>query len=268
MRANHRRNRRRDPLASAAAVTRVLEKLREAVPDVLPAQRRQLIRMLLAVRGVLVSGSTAESNRGRPPRYERRDLLLVASHLGMILSRESSISVRSFVGQYLPLLDFPQDVLAALESEQINLFESHQLARLNVKKLERTEKEARSLRAEVLSAHLMVRGSGAMLRARVKELLGEVYVVHSAINEEAIGVVKADELLEIDPYDSRALFYEELRRIGRALREVETEDLDEATLEQIIPAIDQLSAVLLGIEQRRTKRRQQAEAALLRASHA
>jgi hypothetical protein len=49
-----------------------------------------------------------DTNRGRPPRLAREDLLRVDFTLWVLLARETSISVRSFVGQYLPILEFPR----------------------------------------------------------------------------------------------------------------------------------------------------------------
>lgn len=45
----------------------------------------------------------------------------------VLLSRETKISLRSFVGQYLPILDFPRDVHEALGRGEVNLFEAHHL---------------------------------------------------------------------------------------------------------------------------------------------
>jgi hypothetical protein len=87
----------------------------------------------------------SETKRGRPARYTHEELLRVDSSLRDLLSRETRISVRSFVGQYLPILDFPRDVREALERGDLNLFEAHQLARLMARKLGGSDAEARSL---------------------------------------------------------------------------------------------------------------------------
>ena len=65
----------------------------------------------------------SETRRGRPPRYSREQLLRVDSSLRDLLARETRISVRSFVGQYLLILDFPKDIRDALERGEVNLFE-------------------------------------------------------------------------------------------------------------------------------------------------
>jgi hypothetical protein len=79
----------------------------------------------------------SETKRDRPARYTREELLRVDSALRDLLSRETGISVRSFVGQYLPILDFPRDIREALKRGDINLFEAHQLARLTARKMGR-----------------------------------------------------------------------------------------------------------------------------------
>jgi hypothetical protein len=174
----------------------------------------------------------------------------------MILERETSISVRSFVGQYLPILEFPRDVREPLERGEINLFEAHQLARLTAKRLGVTEAEVRSHRRKLLEAHLRAQGSGARLRERVKEALGELSEPSQA-QTEITAVEKADELLEADPLDSTHLFFEELRRIGRALRGIQPEDLTEEDMGSVMPVLDELSAVLYQIEGRKKRQRQQ-----------
>ncbi len=59
--------------------------------------------------------------------------------------------------------------------------------------------QARNIRGEVLRAHVMAQGSQTGLRARVKEILGEVPTVSS---ESMTAIVhKVNELLEIDLSD-------------------------------------------------------------------
>jgi hypothetical protein len=164
--------------------------------------------------------------------------------------------VRSFVGQYLPLLEFPKDVREALERGEVNLFEAHQLARLNAKRLGGTEGEARSLRRRLLEAHLLAQGSGTLLRARVKEALGELREPDPT-ETEVLAVGKADELLEADPLDASHLFFEELRMISRALREIGPGEVTDEDLAEIMPAVDQITLTLQKIARR--KEREQAK---------
>lgn len=255
MKATRRRTRRLDPLASARAVESVLTSLRTSLPDFIPSSHKNLSSLLNSVRGLYMRPA-AETNRGRPARYTRDQLLRVDSKLREILARETSISVRSFVGQYLPIIDFPPDVREALERGEINLFEAHQLARLTARKLGGTEGEARSLRRRLLEAHLLAQGSGTLLRARVKEALGEVREPDPT-ETEALAVGKADELLEADPLDASHLFFEELRMISRALREIGPEEITDEDLSEIMPAVDQITLTLQKIARR--KEREQAK---------
>jgi hypothetical protein len=254
LKATRRRARRLDPLASAAAVEAVLASLRSSLPDVIPRSRKSLSSLLNSVRGLYMRGPN-ESNRGRPPRYTREQLLVVDSRLRELLGRETSISVRSFVGQYLPILDFPRDVREALERGDINLFEAHQLARLTAGKLGGADSEARSLRKKLLGAHVSAQGSGTQLRRRVKEALGESRELDPT-ETEVTAVGKADELLEADPLDASHLFFEELRMISRALRETGPEEVTDGDLAEIMPAVDQITLTLQKIARR--KEREQA----------
>src|SRR5215210_5941552 len=129
-----------DILASASTVEAVLDSLRSALPDLIPRSPKNLSSLLNSVRGLYMRQPT-ETKRGRPARYTREQLLRVDSSLRNLLSRETRISVRSFVGQYLPILDFPRDVREALERGDVNLFEAHQLARLTPQKLGGTDGE-------------------------------------------------------------------------------------------------------------------------------
>jgi hypothetical protein len=197
-----------------------------------------------------------ETRRGRPARYTREQLLRVDSKLRELLARETRLSVRSFVGQYLPILDFPRDVREALERGDVNLFEAHQLARLSAGRLGGTEGEARALRRRLLGAHLLARGSGTQLRQRVKEALGELRE-HDPTETEVLAVGKADELLEADPLDASHLFFEELRMISRALREIGPGEVTDEDLSEIMPAVDQITLTLQKIARR--KEREQAK---------
>jgi hypothetical protein len=252
MKATRRRARRPDPLASADGVGRVFEHLRAALPEIIPRSQKNIEALLNSVRG-LYARPGAGSKRGRPGRFAREDLLRVDSQLRSILARETSVSVRSFVGQYLPVLKFPRDVLEALERGDVNLFEAHQLARLRPARLGLGEAGARSLRERLLSSHLASRGSGAALRGRVREALGEVTAAADSALSEAAAVAKADELLESDPLDSSHLFFEELRMILRALRDVSPRDVTEEELSEIMPAVDQIALTLRRIERRKDR---------------
>lgn len=246
-----RRQRRPDPIASAPAVERVLDSLRSSLPDVIPRSHKNLIAMLNAVRGLYARPAT-DTKRGRPGKFAREDLLRVDSRLRDLLVRETSIGVRSFIGQYLPILEFPRDVREALERGNLNLFEAHQLARLTARRLGLTEGEARSQRRKLLEIHLTKQEPGSRLRLRVMEALGEIREP-DPVQTEIAAVEKADELLEADPLDASHLFFEELRMIGRALREVSPGEVTDEDLSEIMPAVDQITLTLQRIVRRRER---------------
>ncbi len=225
------------------------------MPGIIPNSERQLIRFLYAVRHVERRPAT-DTRRGRPSRWRREDLTSAASHLRTILQRETSgrVSVNSFTGQYLPVLAFPSDVSEALAAGRINLQEAAQLARLTPARIGCSAAAARKQRDEILRSHLGVQGSQNRLRARVKEVLGEGAAEAVSSQNMASVVVKVDELLEVDPHDSRHLFWEEMKRIFFAMREIELEDLDEETMAEFLGAMDHVSNVLNKIERKRRDR--------------
>ncbi|HEX8721840.1 MAG TPA: hypothetical protein VF736_14490 [Pyrinomonadaceae bacterium] len=229
------------------------------MPEVIPNSEKHLIRFLYAVRHVERRPAT-ETKRGRPSRWKREDLVSAASHLRAILARETAgrVSLNSFTGQYLAVLDFPPDVAEMLGAGLVNLQEAAQLARLTPARLGSTAAGARARRAELLKSHLAAQGSQTRLRARVKDLLGE-----SRGDEVAEGlasaVSKVDEMLEVDPSDTRHMFWEEMKRLFFAVREVEPEDLDEEMMNDFLRAMDGVSNVLHRLEKRRRKRKSQRE---------
>jgi hypothetical protein len=223
------------------------------MPDIIPSSEKHLMRFLYAVRHVERRPAT-DTKSGRPSRWPREKLMDAASQLRGILQRETSgrVSVNSFIGQYLPLLEFPSDVTEALSQGEINLHEAAQLARLTPERLDCTPAKAFATRMEILRAHVLARGSQNSLRTRVKEILGEVVNLST---EEMSGVLqKVDEMLEIDPSDKRHLFYEEMKRLFYAMRDVQPEDIDDESLNEFMTAADQLSNAIYRIELKRRQR--------------
>jgi len=90
--------------------------------------------------------------------------------------------------------------------------------------------------------------------ARVSEQLGEKQVRPAGGGSDDLGYAVVDELLELDPHDTKHIFWEELRRISFALRSVTPDDIDERALEDLLSASDHLSGVLIHIEKRRQQR--------------
>ncbi|MDT4956134.1 MAG: hypothetical protein QOJ02_4272 [Acidobacteriota bacterium] len=257
MRANRRRQRTTDPLVTPDAVRAVLDQLRERLPEIIPAREKLAIKMLDAVRHIERRPAT-DTNRGRPSRWNRKDLLQVAGQLKSILHRETKgrVSLNSFIGLYLRTLNFPKDVTKALVEGDINLFEASQLARLTEERLNISAPEARECRREILRAHVLAQGSQGSLQSRINEQLGARKTQAMAANSlRSVGTELVDELLELDPYDTRHLFWEELRRIASALREVTPDDVDDKTLNELLSVSDRLSGVLARIQKQRRKRK-------------
>jgi hypothetical protein len=255
MRANRRRQRKPDPLAHPQAIRSMFEGLHNLLPDLIPQSERHLIKMLDAVRNV-ERRPASDTKRGRPSRWKRTDLIRVANHLRFLLDRETQgrVSLNNFISLYIRILNFPSDIVEALVASSINLFEATQLSRLTAERLNLTSSKARELRGEIIRSHMMAQGSEASLRARVIDQLSEKTMQPVKKDSGNLGIDVVDELVEIDPYDTRHLFWEELRRIALALRYVTPEDVDDKILDDFLSASDQLSNVLARVEKRRQQR--------------
>lgn len=253
MRATRRRQRKDDRLASPQAIRSVIERLRLALPEVIPQRDKELVRLLRAARHAQRYTAT-DTKRGRPGRWRREELLGVAARLGDILGRETSshVSFASFVDHYLRLLDFPSDVVEALTNGEINLFEAEQLARVTAERLGITSVHAKRTRAELLSSHLQTKASGERLRQRVHELLrvsaagaGETSV------EGAELAAELGDLEDFDPYDSTHLFWEQLKQLGFAFREIRREDVTDEEIEELLKASEPILSILGRIQRRK-----------------
>ncbi len=257
MRATRRRQRTSDPLASPAAVRALCASLRERLPDIIPNSEKHLLLLLYAVRHIERRPAT-DTRRGRPSRWRREDLLKIAGELRGILQRETSgrVSLSSFVGQYLQVLRFPSDVADALSSGEVNLQEAASLARLTAEQLKCSPQAAQARRRQILRTHLAVQGSQTRLRSRVKEALGETTEPDISSDGMAEIVARVDEMLEIDPADTRHMFWEEMKRLFFAMRVVEPDDLDDEIMGEFLSDMDGVSNVLYRIEKRRRDRQQ------------
>jgi hypothetical protein len=237
-------------LASTAAVTSITDKLRAALPDLIPHKEKELVRLLRAARHAQRYPAT-DTKRGRPGRWRREELLRVATILGDILGRETSsqISFASFVDHYLRLPDFPADVVEVLENGEINLFEAEQLARVTTRRLGVSPSKAKRTRSELLSSHLQTKASGERLRQRVNELLR----ASSAEAGETGGELdtELEDLEDFDPYDSTHLFWEQLKQLGFAFREIRREDVTDEEIEELLKASEPILAILSRIQRRK-----------------
>jgi hypothetical protein len=251
LRASYRRPRKPDPLASAEGVRSVLEQLRSALPEIIPTTDKELIKMLRSVRHVSRYRAT-DTRRGRPGRWKRQVLLRVGSRLSAILERETSsqISISSFVDHYLRLLEFPAEVLEALSSGEINLFEAEQLARITGERLRVSTTRARNTRLEMLSTHLQARLSGERLRQRVAQLL----IDSSADSTNSVENNREFDLEDFDPYDPTHLFWDQIKQLGFALRNIRREDVLDAEIDELLQASEQVMTILARIQRRKERK--------------
>ncbi|HYL98150.1 MAG TPA: hypothetical protein VEZ90_04290 [Blastocatellia bacterium] len=253
LRTTRRRQRQIDPVATPDGVRSIIEELRDRNPDLIPNNYKRLVSLLNAVRHV-ERYSANDTPVGRPSKWSRDELLLVGRQLRSVLQRgtHGRVSVSSFVGVYLRILQFPSDVAAALEDGRVNLQEATLLARLNADRLGASAAKAEAVRREVLANHLKLQGSQNSLRARVNELVGQGDLVSTETMAAAVEI--EDELLKIDPEDRLHLFYETIRTLFYAMREIGPEDIDEKGLEDFSAAADDLFAVIQTIRNRRRRK--------------
>lgn len=207
--------------------------------------------MLRAARHIQRYVAT-DTKRGRPSRWKREDLLKVALRLADILERETSshISLPSFVDHYMRLLNFPGDLLAALSGGEINLFEAAQLARVTAEKLGGSSSQAKRMRADLLSTHLQTKESGPRLRERVNELL-------HASSAEAGGAEGAGpelDLEDFDPYDPTHLFWDQIKQLGFALRDIRREDVSDEEIDELLRVSEPVMTVLARIQRRKERK--------------
>ena len=229
----------------------MLEQLRAALPEIIPNREKDLIRMLRSVRHIHRYAAT-DTKKGRPSRWKREELLLIGSRLSSILERETSshIGLSSFIDHYLRLLDFPSDVLAALSSGDISLFEASQLARLTPERLNVSPSQAKRTRAELLSTHLQARLSGERLRQRVAELLRVASPEARDATEN-----RADlDLEDFDPYDPTHLFWDQIKQLGFALRDIRREDVMDEEIDELLRASEPVMTILARIQKRKERK--------------
>lgn len=209
------------------------------------------MRLLRAARHAQRYPAT-DTKRGRPGKWKREDLLRVAARLEDILDREtpSHISFASFVDHYLRLLEFPSDVIEVLENEDINLFEAEQLARVVAQRLGATPGQAKRKRTELLSSHLQTKASGERLRQRVNELL-RASVAETEESTDGELAAELEDLEDFDPYDSTHLFWEQLKQLGFAFREIKREDVTNEEIEELLKASEPILAILSRIQRRK-----------------
>lgn len=240
---NTRRSRKLDPLANSFAIKSVCDELQTHCPDIVPKTDKKLFSLLAAVKHINQYSST-QSLAGRPSAWQREELLLVSNHLKSILQQKTNgrVSLSSFVGLYLRILNLSNDILTALEKGKITLQEAITLSRLTPEKLSVSHQKAFAIRKEVLDAHIKTQSSQNSLRAKVKEILGETNAISSEVLTANVEMV--DKMLELDPTDKRHLFYEQIKNLIFAIRQIQPEDIDDELLADFNITFDELFRVI------------------------
>jgi hypothetical protein len=208
--------------------------------------------MLRAARHVQRYPAT-DTKRGRPGRWGREELLKVVARLSDILDHETSsrTSFASFVDHYLRLLHFPTGVTRALSEGEINLFEAEQLARVTDVRLKVTPAEARRKRADLLASHLGTQASGERLRRRVNELLSTPAGEERVSSESGETAQEWENLEDFDPYDPTHLFWDQIKQLGFAFREIRREDVTDEEVEELLKASEPVMALVAKIQRRK-----------------
>src|SRR5215475_8523180 len=138
-----------------------------------------------------------------PGHFPREKLLEVSRHLKAALAKNyrDRISLSTFISFCLPILNYPPDILDALENGEVTRLEAAQLARLAPERLDVKPKKALAIRQEVLLNHLKMQGSQTQLRRRVAELVGDETIMTSQNMTAAVS--RVDDLLTVAEEDRR-----------------------------------------------------------------
>lgn len=228
----------RDSLADPKAIQNLIEQLRSSLPELIPSESKGIKKILLAARH-LECYPASGSKRGRPAHFQRTDLLAVSAALKVLLVRETQgrVGLRTFVDHYLPLLDFPAEIIEALRAGFIRLPAAELLARITAEKLQTTARAAQQIRLELLQTHLSMQATTIQLRQRINSLLGRETAKRFPAAPQSAETLEATEVETLDPTH---LFYDQLRQIGLALQEVKASELSNEALEEILTCSDQL----------------------------
>ncbi|MFN0085051.1 MAG: hypothetical protein ACKVX9_06665 [Blastocatellia bacterium] len=239
-----------DSLASTTAVRGVLGELIAACPSLARFPDKRLRKLLQAMRHQ-ETYSTTETRRGRPAHFDGGLMDEAGRRLKAILERETGgrVSLQTFVGHYLPILDWPEDVAQALARGELSRLEAAQAARLTAVRLGVREREAAGIRREIIDNHSRAQGSQSAMREKVREALGELTLVTS--EKMTAAVERVDDLLRVDPGDRRHLFYEQMKDFFFALREIRPEEIDDPALDLLLARADALMEVVYAIQRRR-----------------
>ena len=191
-----------------------------------------------------------ESKSGRRKKFDDTFLFNSALKIKAVLQKETGgrISLLRFVSTYLPLLDYPSDLLAALDKFQINLEEARILARINPQNLGETVKRKPSeIRKELIASHIKRQGTQAELRNRVLEKLSinpkrQARQIAADLTQ---GDYAIDKMLEFNEFDTGHLLWEEIKGLVFLMREIDSSLLNDEITGEILNDLDALKLKLL-----------------------
>ena len=223
---SRRRTRKLHPLANATVIRTILAEIRAHFPA-LPLRRDVAVVKFLRAALHAVSQEPTYSGLGRPPKWGRETLQQAAAFVQSSLDRRTngSLSFTSFVKHYCPMLDFPLDVLAALEGGQVTVFEAELLACVRPDRLGLAdEKEARQKRSEILMAHLRSHGTSTALRQRLRpEILTATKETLKSLSRQSLipNVEPVVEELQREIIDEFAEQVEQSESVAELQREID-----------------------------------------------
>lgn len=191
-----------------------------------------------------------ESKSGRRAAFDDTFLFNSAAKIKAVLESETNgqISLLRFISTYMPMMDYPSDLLKALNDYRINLEEARILARINRKNLGLNVKRKPSeIRREILESHLKRAGTQKELKTRVDEKLNVApkRQAETVAANVALIDLDVDELLEFNEFDTEHLLWEEIKGLVYLMREVDASLLEDETTEQILKDLDEVKLKLL-----------------------
>lgn len=195
-----------------------------------------------------------ESKSGRRAAFDDTFLFNSAAKIRAVLESETGgrISLLRFISTYLPMINYPKDLLKALDDYRINLEEARILARINRKNLGLNVKRKPSeFRREILESHLKRAGTQMELKMRVDQKLNTSpkRQAETVAANVALIDISIDELLEFNEFDTEHLLWEEIKGLVYLMRDVDASLLEDETTEQILRSLDEVKLKLFRYKQ-------------------
>lgn len=204
----------------------------------------QTVRVLNAVRNMLRHPSL-KSKAGRRGAFPRTFLQNAKLQAERIIADEfgGAISLERFIAAYLPVLRFPADIQTALGRGDINIEEARILLKINKDNIPAgIRRHPSAIRTEIVASHAKRGGSQNDLRRRVSDYLKQTPVELTAeVTRATAEIVEiSDELVSWSEYDTEHLFWEEIKNLVYALRDVDTNLMEPEEIAEILKAVGSL----------------------------